>query len=204
MIQQLREQLDSKKWGHKIRALRQEKQWSQKDLADRLGVHSQTISDIERGRNQMTLERLNRVLEALGYRAAVELSPLDEKTRADWGPIATTEPTIRRRIRLARQLAEKLADYLYAQYGVGEIYCFGSLVEGGGSDFRSNSDVDLVVRGLKASKLFEAESQLEIDVVESSSDYEELAFDIVRAEDFAVDPQKLVADGRAVFLPESD
>lgn len=204
MMQQLREQLDSEKWGHKIRALRQEKQWSQRDLADRLGVHSQTVSDIERGRNQMTLERLNRVLEALGYRAAVELSPLDEKTRADWGPIAATEPVIRRRIRLARQLAEELADYLYAQYRVDETYCFGSLVERGGADFRVNSDVDLVVLGLKASKLFDAESRLEIDVVESSPDYEEFSFDIVRAGDFDVDLQTLVADGRAVFLPKPD
>lgn len=200
----LREQLDSEKWGHKIRALRQEKQWSQRDLADRLGVHSQTVSDIERGRNQMTLERLNRVLEALGYRAAVELSPLDEKTRADWGPITATEPVIRRRIRLARQLAEKLADYLYAQYGVDDIYCFGSLIERGGADFRANSDVDLLVRGLKAAQLFDAESKLEIDVVESSPGYKELSFDIVRVEDVEVDPHHLVADGRAVFLPKPD
>ena len=204
MFTHLREQLDSEKWGHKIRALRQEKQWSQRDLADRLGVHSQTVSDIERGRNQMTLERLNRVLEALGYRAAVELSPLDEKTRADWGPIVATEPEIRRRIRLARQLAEKLADYLYAQYGVDDIYCFGSLVERGGANFRANSDVDLLVRGLKAAQLFDAESKLEIDVVESSPGYKELSFDIVRVEDVEVDPHHLVADGRAVFLPKPD
>lgn len=204
MTAHLREQLDSEKWGHKIRALRREIQWSQKDLADRLGVHPQTVSDIERGRSQMTLERLNRILEALGYRAAVELSPSDEKTRADWGPIASDKPASRRRIRLARRLAEELSDHLYTEHAVEEVYCFGSLAARESSDFNAVSDIDILARGLEASKLFEAETRLEIEVVESSPEYAEFSFDVVRAEDVELDPEELIADGRAVFLPEPE
>lgn len=200
----LREQLESEKWGHKIRALREEKQWSQKDLADRLGVHPQTVSDIERGRNQMTLERLNRIVEALGYRANVELRSLEEETRADWGAVGSDQPEIRRRIRLARQLAEALAEYLYRHYDVRCVYCFGSLMERGGSDFRENSDIDLLVVGLEASEIFKAESQLEIQVVESSPDYEGFSFDIVRTENFSADLDALITEGRALLLPEPE
>ena len=204
MSTHLREQLNSKKWGHKVRILRQENQWSQRDLADRLGVHPQTISDIERGRNQMTLERLNRVLEALGYRALVELSPFDEKTQANWGPISSDKPAIRRRIRHARRLAEELADHLYMHYKIDDAYCFGSLGERGGADFNANSDLDLLVRGLEASKVFQAETSLEIEVVESSPEYEEFSFDVIRAEDVDLDPEELVALGRAVLLPKPE
>ena len=201
MSSHLREQLNSEKWGHKIRLLRQENRWSQRDLADRLGVHPQTISDIERGRNQMTLERLNRVLEALGYRALVELSPIDESTRADWGPMASNNPAIRRRIRVARRLVEELADHLYTHYEIDDVYCFGSLGTQGSTNFQANSDLDLLVRGLEASNVFEAETMLEIEVVESSPEYEGFSFDVVRTEDVDLDPEELVADGRAVFLP---
>ncbi len=204
MSSHLREQLNSEKWGHKIRDLRQENRWSQSDLADRLGVHPQTISDIERGRNQMTLERLNRVLEALGYRALVELSPVDESTRADWGPIASNKPAIRRRIRVARRLVEELADHLYTHYEIDDAYCFGSLGEQGSTNFQASSDLDLLVRGLEASNLFEAETMLEIEVVESSPEYEDFSFDVVRTEDVDLDPEELVADGRAVLLPKPE
>ncbi len=202
MSAHLREQLDSEKWGNKIRDLRQENRWSQRELADRLGVHPQTISDIERGRNQMTLERLDRVLEALGYQAAVELTPFDNKTRADWGPITPEDPEIRNRIRVARRLVEELADHLYRHYGIDEAYCFGSLGEGGSANFQASSDLDILVRGLKASRIFDAESELEIEVVESSPDYEDFSFDVVRAEDLQIAPEELVTRGRAVLLPE--
>lgn len=196
-------ELNSDKWGDKIRRLRREKDWSQKDLADKLGVHPQTVSDIERGVNQFTLERLNRVLQALGYRATIELEKREKKTVADWGPLKATEPDVRKRIRLARQFAEDLAKRLYEQFDVEAVYCFGSLVEDGGASFTLESDIDLVVEGLDESKLFSATSELEMEVAESRSDYRQFSFDLVRVEDFVRDPSgELVAEGRAVVLPE--
>jgi len=79
MDQYLHERLDSEKWGRKIRALRKERSWSQRDLAERLGIHHTTVSEIERGRTQLTLERLNRVVEALGYRGTVALEGLKKR-----------------------------------------------------------------------------------------------------------------------------
>lgn len=203
MTSYLSEELDSKKWGEKLRELREERDWSQKDLADALGVHRQTVSDMERGVSQFTLERLNRVLEALGYRGVVQLRILDEKTEADWSPIESTDPSIRRRIRLARQFAEDLGARLYSEFEVGAVYCFGSLVEKGADKFSSESDVDLLVGGLAESRLFSAVSDLELHVVETTPEYQQFSFDLVRIEEFPMDPSgEMVPEGRAVYLPE--
>lgn len=203
MTSHLQETLDSKRWAEKIRALRTERGWSQRDLADRLGVHPQAVSEVERGRAHFTLERLNRILEALGYEGTIQLEPLRVETRADWGPVDPSDPGLRRRIRTARRLAEELAEQLYSQFDVEAVFCFGSLAEDGGANFREKSDVDLLVEGLDAPKLFEAESTLEIEVIESSTEYEGIGFDLVRTEDIDADPEQLVDDNRAVFLPRS-
>lgn len=202
MDEHLTERLNSEVWGQKIRSLRREKGWSQRDLADKLGLHHTTVSEIERGRTQFTLERLNRILEALGYEAVIKLEPTRDMTRAEWGPIDSTEPDIRRRIKVARRLAEELADVLYSKYDVESVYCFGSLAEKGGAKFRERSDVDLLVEGLEASDLFEAQGTLEIEVLESSPEYEGLSFDVVRAESFDADPDELVDRNEAVFVPQ--
>lgn len=78
-------------------------------------------------------------------------------TRADWGPMELTEPDIRGRIKVARRLAEGLADALYSKYDVESVYCFSSLAEKGERKFRERSDVDLLVEGLAPSDLFEAQ-----------------------------------------------
>lgn len=202
MSSYLREKLDSTSWGEKIRELREENGWSQRDLAERLGVHHSTVSEIERGRTQFTLERLNRIVEALGYRATVELESIDEETRAEWGPILAEDPELRRRIRDGRRLVETLAGELYRKYDVSSVYCFGSLGEHGGEHFGKNSDVDLLVEGLEPSKLFEAESHLDFDVIESSDDFGRFGFDLVRVEDVDLDPDELVTNGEAILLPE--
>ena len=196
-----RDKLDSEKWGEKIRALRKEKEWSQRELAERLDVHSQTVSDIERGRSQFTLERLNRILEALGYEAVIELTPLDIPTRADWGAVAAREPALRRRVKRARQMAEDLAEVLYSKYDVSRVCCFGSLAEQGGANFTPRSDVDLMVEGLDPSELFESQGKLEVEVVEPSDDYRDLSFDLIRVESFEADPDELADRNGAVLLP---
>jgi len=202
MESQLSGTLDSEDWGEKIRAFRHEEDWSQSDLADRLGVRAQTVSDLERGRKRLTLERLNRILEALGYKATINLEKFDDPTLADWGPISAEEPSLRGRIRRARELAEDLANFLYEEYDVEAVYCFGSLVEDGGTRFGEHSDVDLLVGGLEAPKLFEAQSRLDLDIAESDSAYSDLSFDVVRAESFREDSDTLLDRGNALFLPQ--
>lgn len=201
MEEHLREALDSAAWGEKIRALREERGWSQRDLAERLDLHYTTVSEIERGRTQLTLERLNRVVEALGYRADVQLEPLERETRAEWGPILAEVPDVRRRIRSARELAETFADFLYEDYEVEAVYCFGSLAENGGEDFGEDSDVDLLVEGLQPAKLFEAQSRLKFDVAESVQALGDFGFDLVRTEDVELEPSDLVDHDEAVLLP---
>jgi transcriptional regulator with XRE-family HTH domain len=193
--------LDSEEWGKQIRKLREENGWSQKDLADRLGVHKQTVSDFERGRSQFTLERLGRILDALGYESNVVISRRNDVRNADWGPILAENPKHRRRIRQARKLAELFASYLYDEYEVESVFGIGSLSENGAQNFDSESDIDLLVVGLDPSKLFKAETDLEMDVVEAIEELDGFSFDLVRAEDFDEDPDALAADGRAVLIP---
>lgn len=204
MAANLNKELDSKEWAQKLRQLRKEKDWSQKELADALGVHRQTVSDMERGVNQFTLERLNRVLEALGYRAVVELQEFERETVADWGPLKAKDPEMRKRVRQARQFAEAVAARLYSAFDVNTVCCFGSLVEDGGVDFDEDSDIDILVEGLEGSRLFSAISDLEMEVVETSPEYQQFSFDIVRVEDVELEPSReLIAAGRAVRLPRN-
>ena len=175
--------LDSEEWGERLRALRLENGWSQADIAEKLGVHPQTISDMERGTNKMTLERLGRVLRALGYEAEINLHRRQPKTRADWGHIAPKEPERRRLIRRARRVAESLADHLYAEFEVDAVYCFGSLTEDHADRFSDSSDVDIAVTGLAARERFNAETELELDVIEPSDEFQDFSFDLVRAEE---------------------
>lgn len=192
--------LDSKTWCQKIRALREEKGWSQGDLAGQLGVHPQAISEIERGKERMTLERLNRILDTLGYSARVMLKERRTSTRAEWGPLLVDEPSRRRVVREARRVAEELAEELYRQFQVDRVYCFGSLVENGGADFTKTSDLDLLVEGLGGRDLFSVKSALEINVLEPPDEFA-FSFDLVLAQDFDDDPEEMVRKGRAVFIP---
>ena len=54
-----------------VRAARRRADWSQRELARRVGVHHATIGRIEAGRVTPSLELLQRVLGAAGFRLAV-------------------------------------------------------------------------------------------------------------------------------------
>lgn len=58
-----------KEANERLRQLRKQKQYTQEDLAKKLGISLRTYSKIESGETQLTLERLNEILEILGVTA---------------------------------------------------------------------------------------------------------------------------------------
>ncbi|MBY9068241.1 helix-turn-helix transcriptional regulator [Hyphomonas sp. WL0036] len=63
-----------KKFGKRLRQLREERGWSQEEFADRAGLHRTYVSAVERGVRNPTLSVLSRLADAL----AVTLSDLVE------------------------------------------------------------------------------------------------------------------------------
>lgn len=55
-----------KKFGKRLRALREERGWSQEEFADRAGLHRTYVSAVERGVRNPTLSVLQRLAKALG------------------------------------------------------------------------------------------------------------------------------------------
>ncbi len=55
-----------KKFGKRLRALREERGWSQEEFADRAGLHRTYVSAVERGVRNPTLSVLERLAKALG------------------------------------------------------------------------------------------------------------------------------------------
>ena len=55
-----------KKFGKRLRALREERGWSQEEFADRAGLHRTYVSAVERGVRNPTLSVLERLSKALG------------------------------------------------------------------------------------------------------------------------------------------
>ncbi|KCZ53628.1 hypothetical protein HY29_16615 [Hyphomonas beringensis] len=55
-----------KRFGKKLRALREEQGWSQEEFADRAGLHRTYVSAVERGVRNPTLSVLERLAKALG------------------------------------------------------------------------------------------------------------------------------------------
>jgi len=53
------------RFGSNVRALRQEKGWTQEELADRSGLASVQISRVERGAREVRLTTLVRLMAAL-------------------------------------------------------------------------------------------------------------------------------------------
>ncbi|MBI4240205.1 MAG: helix-turn-helix transcriptional regulator [Candidatus Rokubacteria bacterium] len=51
--------------GARIKALRKQQGWSQEQLAERVGISTQYVSNIERGKENPTLDLLLRLAEAL-------------------------------------------------------------------------------------------------------------------------------------------
>jgi predicted nucleotidyltransferase len=76
-----------------------------------------------------------------------------------------------------------MADHLYNEFDVEAVYCLGSLTEDHGESFMESSDVDVAVTGLAAHQRFEAEADLELDVIESNDEFQPFSFDLLRTEE---------------------
>lgn len=55
-----------KRFGKRVKALRDAKGWSQEELADRAGMHRTYISAVERAVRNPTLTVIERIARALG------------------------------------------------------------------------------------------------------------------------------------------
>lgn len=192
----------SREMGTMIRELRKEDQLSQADLADRLGIHPQVISDVERGEKGITVDRLFRFLDALGYEADIRLKEFEDPTCIAWGRIEADDPKRRHEIRMGRVIAEAVAEHLYDEYDPSRVAVFGSLVEGQGSQFDEYSDIDLLVKGLDPELRFRAESTIEMEVLPELVDEEDRdhSIDVVREEVFGEDIDGLIEDGKAIEI----
>jgi transcriptional regulator with XRE-family HTH domain len=193
----------SREMGKMIRELREEEQLSQADLAERLGIHPQVISDVERGEKGITVDRLFRFLDALGYEADIRLTELKDPTRVAWGRIKADDPQRRHEIRMGRIIAEAVADHLYDRYDPSRAAVFGSLVEDQGSQFDEYSDIDFLVKGLDPERRFRAETTIEMEVLPELVDEEDrnYSIDIVREEVFGESIESLIGDEKAIEIP---
>tara|TARA_R110002094_G_scaffold57631_2_gene68764 strand:+ start:799 stop:1008 length:210 start_codon:yes stop_codon:yes gene_type:complete len=63
-----------KKFGARLRKLREAQGWSQEELADRAGLHRTYISSVERGVRNPTITVLAKIAAALGVSLAELLS----------------------------------------------------------------------------------------------------------------------------------
>lgn len=188
----------SKNFGERIRRIREEEGITQQTLAERLGVNRSTVTRIEKGTTRITLERLSRVLDALGYEASLSIQKRSTNTKTDWGVIQAENPLLRRHVRTAQRIAEEIADLLYDQYDVDEVHAFGSLAEHGSPNFDDESDLDLIIQGLDPEDRFEALNEAEELANETLGEDVYLEVDLVRREDFPVSIDKLSTH----FIPE--
>jgi transcriptional regulator with XRE-family HTH domain len=69
-----------KRFGERIRALRQLRKLSQEELAFRAGIHRTYLGGIERGERNPALKNINSLADALGVSLS-ELFKLGDKTR---------------------------------------------------------------------------------------------------------------------------
>lgn len=60
-----------KRFGARMRALRRERGWTQKQLADASGVSARSISSIENGIYSVTLDTAARIARGLGVPLAI-------------------------------------------------------------------------------------------------------------------------------------
>ena len=198
----------SAEMGQKIRSFRLEQELSQAELAERLGISKQAISKVESGKERMTLERLFGIMDALDYEVEIKPKQRGGDLVAEWNPIGSEDPELRKIIRQARVLAEKMASYLYEEYDVDAVYVFGSLGEKDASMFAKSSDLDLLVEGLSADKFINAISSLELEVMEpflsGSADDLSFGFDLVRASELERAAEIINSSGRSLLIPQPD
>jgi transcriptional regulator with XRE-family HTH domain len=63
------------KFGVRVRELRNAKEWTQEDLAERSGMNVVQISHLERGRNEAKISTILRLAKAFGISASELLKP---------------------------------------------------------------------------------------------------------------------------------
>jgi transcriptional regulator with XRE-family HTH domain len=54
------------KFGKRIRELRKQKDWSQEELADKVGLHRTYIGTIERGEQNVSIDNIEKLAKTLG------------------------------------------------------------------------------------------------------------------------------------------
>lgn len=60
--------------GQQVRTIRKERQWSQADVAKRMGTSQEYISRIELGLTAIRIDTLNRLAYVLGCRVEISLT----------------------------------------------------------------------------------------------------------------------------------
>ncbi len=68
-----------RRFGKAVRMLRNELKISQEDFAERAGLHRTYISDLERGRRNVSLENIERLAKALNLSISELLQRVDEQ-----------------------------------------------------------------------------------------------------------------------------
>jgi transcriptional regulator with XRE-family HTH domain len=67
------------RFGARIRQLRNDRSWSQEELADRAGLHRTYIGSIERGEQNLRLVNIERLAATLGVSLADLFSPFADQ-----------------------------------------------------------------------------------------------------------------------------
>lgn len=67
-----------KRFGERIRQLRNDRGWSQEELADRAGLHRTYIGSVERGEQNLSLVNIERLAATLGVSLAKLFAPFKD------------------------------------------------------------------------------------------------------------------------------
>lgn len=197
-MMEIAEKEHSKEMGRTIRKLREEKQLSQQDLADRLGITRSAVSKLEHGTRRLTLENLDRVLDALDYELDLSVLPRGGPSDIHWGDSSFEKEEI---VREGRRIAERASSILYERFDVDTVIAHGSLVESQGRHCYPDSDIDLLVQGLDPERLFEAQKEVRRALQPDGEAGDQHNVDIVREEQFPVSVDELLRSGRGKKLP---
>lgn len=68
--------------GHRVRALREERSWTQTELAKRVGMHQAHLANIENGRKKPSVEMLAKLATALDVTPNDLMTAIAEPTPA--------------------------------------------------------------------------------------------------------------------------
>jgi ribosome-binding protein aMBF1 (putative translation factor) len=68
-----------KRFGARVRQLRNDRGWSQEELADRAGLHRTYIGSVERGEQNISIENIAKLAATLGVSLAELFGPFTDK-----------------------------------------------------------------------------------------------------------------------------